>query len=185
LTAGYWANIGYLQIKPKLRVLILGSYENSAKKRLEGLKDFLLTKNYLQTALVKDFKQPIRKNNESKKLFNLRKSEYWLPEADVPIFVFFQGVDNSGVSIELKHLIDIYSDMAWRSIVAINDKPSEKPVSSLIGGIVERWKREIQPVYFENDSILLSGVRGALTNLLENLYFSVIRRSPSLWETSR
>lgn len=185
MPAGYWTNTGYLQIKPKLRVLILGSYESSAIKRLESLKDFLLTKKYLQTALIKDFNQPARKNGESKKAFNLRKSEYWLPEADVPIFVFFQGADNSGVSIELKHLIDVYYDMVWRSIVATNNKPSEHPVSSLIGGIIDRWSTEIQHVPFENDNILLSDVKGALKNLLEKLYFSVIYRPPSLWETSK
>ena len=77
---GDWTSTGYLQIKPKLRILILGSYESSAIKRLENLKDFLITKNYLDTSLVKDFNQPLIKNGESIKAFNLRKSLYWIPD---------------------------------------------------------------------------------------------------------
>jgi hypothetical protein len=185
LSSENWKTAGYLEVKPKLHILLLGSYDKKVMNRLQRLEDFLLSKNYLNTALVCDFDHPKRNIDESKKLYNLRKSEYWLPEADIPVFVFFQGVDNSGVSIELKHMIDTYPDMSWRSIVAINDKPSEKPVSSLVGGITVRWKRQIQTIFFKNDDVLKTNVKGALTNILEPLYFQVIGRCPSLWETSK
>lgn len=173
-----------MQVKPKLRVLILGSYDDSALRRLEMLKDFLLTKGYLQTCLLKEFRHPTKYSDESQSAYNLRKSEYWIPKADVPTFVFFPDVDNTGVGYELKHLCDNYYDMAWRSIVGINIKPTSK-ISSLIDGLIQRWSKEIQQIFFNTDNQLQEGVRGALTNLLERLYFRVIYRQKGEWEISK
>lgn len=179
-----WVTPQYLQAKPRLRVLILGSYDDSALKRLEMLKDFLLTKRYLQICLVKDFNHPKRYSRETQSAYNLRKSEYWIPKADAPIFVFFPDVDNTGVGYELKHLIDNHYDMAWRSIVGISIKPALR-ISSLITGLIQRWSEDIQQVFFNTNNQLQDEVRGALTNLLERLYFSVINRQKGEWEFSK
>jgi hypothetical protein len=179
-----WLPLRYLQVKPKIRILILGSYENSALKRLEMLKKFLLTKGYMQTCLVKEFKHPVKHYNEPQPAYNLRKSEYWIPKADIPIFVFFPYVDNTGVGYELKHLCDNHYDMVWRSIVGTSIKPASK-ISSLICGLILRWSEEIQQVFFNTDNELQEGVRGALTNLLEKLYFHIIDRQVGEWEISK
>jgi len=184
LFASRWVAPEYLQVKPKLRILILGSYDSSALKKLEMLRDFLLTKGYLQTSLVKEFKFPKKYPKESQPAYNLRKSEYWIPKADAPIFVFLPNVDNTGPAYELKHLCDKDFDMAWRSIVGISIKPAPK-ISSLIHGLIQRWSEEIQQVFFNNDSELQKGVRGALTNLLEKLYFPAVDRPKGEWENSK
>lgn len=182
--ASRWVVPQYLRVKPKLRVLILGSYEDSALKKLEMLRDFLLTKGYIQTSLVKEFKFPKKYPGESQSAYNLRKSEYWIPKADAPIFVFFPNVDNTGPAYELKHLCDNHFDMAWRSIVGISIKPASK-ISSLIHGLIQRWSGEIQQVFFNTDNELQEGVRGALTNLLEKLYLLAISRQKGEWENSK
>jgi hypothetical protein len=181
LSASGWLVPEFLRVKPKLRVLILGSYATSSLKRLGMLKDFLLRNGYLQTHLIKDFKNPPKHSKESQSAYNLRKSEYWIPKADVPIFVFLPNVDNTGV--ELKHLCDNCYDMTWRSILGISIKPYPK-ISSLINGLIERWSESTQQVFFTTNKELQEGVRGALTNLLERLYFLAILRQRGAWESS-
>jgi len=178
-----WSEPEYLKIKPKLRVLILGSYELSSLERLRTLKGFLMLNGYLQTHLVKDFDYPTRSSGESQASYNLRKSEHWIPLADVAVFVFLPNVDNTGVGYELKHLIDNHYDMTWRSVVGIS-RPAPK-ISSLLGGLIERWSDSIQQVFFSTDTQLAEGVRGALTSLLGRLYFVVINRQPGEWEMSK
>jgi len=164
-----------------LHILVLGSYRNPALRRLENLKDYLLAKGYAQTKLVKDFKFPEQSPSESQSSYNLRKSEYWIPKSDALIFVFFPRVDNTGPGYELKHLCDYHFDMAWRSIVGIG-KPTLK-ISSLIYGLIDRWSNEFQQIFFETDSELQEDVKGALTNLLERLYFPAFSRQKDEWET--
>jgi hypothetical protein len=69
--------------------------------------------------------------------------------------------------------------MAWRCIAGISWTAA---ISSLIYGLVDRWSREIQQVFFKTDTELQDGVRGALTNLLERLYFPAINRQKNEWE---
>ena len=176
----HWVAPQYLQVKPFLRVLILGSYNDAAIQKLEMLEDYLQTKGYAQTRIVKEFRFPPKNPLESQSAYNLRKSEYWVPKADVLIFVFLPNVDNTGPAYELKHLCDNHFDMAWRSIVGISEPTPA--ISSLIYGLIDRWSGEIQQVFFSTDSKLHEGTRGALTNLLERLYFSAINRQKSEWE---
>jgi hypothetical protein len=178
-----WVAPEYLHVKPKLRVLILGSYTASSLKRLEKLKKFLLENGYLQTRLIKDFEKPTKNRNESQSAFNLRKSEYWIPRADVPIFVFLPRVKNDGVGFELQYLCHNFSDMTWRSILGISRTSSLK-ISSLISGLIERWSDTIQQVFFTTNRQLQNEVRGALTNLLERLYQQAINREEGEWEIS-
>ena len=180
LSSNRWVAPQYLQAKPILRVLILGSYSSCALKTLEMLRDYLLAKGYAQTRLVKEFGFPKKNPGESKSAYNLRKSEYWIPKADAVVVVFCSSVDNTGPAYELKHLCDIHYDMTWRCIVGLSEPTPA--ISSLIYGLVDRWSREIQQVFFKTDAELQSGVRGALTNLLERLHFATINRQRNEWE---
>ena len=157
----------------------MGSYSNCALKTLEMLRAYLLAKGYAQTRLVKEFGFPKKNSGESRSAYNLRKSEYWIPKADALVFVFCSNADNTGPAYELKHLCDIHYDMAWRCIAGISWTAA---ISSLIYGLVDRWSREIQQVFFKTDTELQDGVRGALTNLLERLYFPAINRQKNEWE---
>jgi hypothetical protein len=176
-----WGQPLYLTAKPRLRVLILGSYAESVCKHLEELRDFLKSNGYVLSYLVKDFGFPEKQPNELDSKYNLRKSEYWIPKSDVPIFVFMPNVDNTGVGYELTYLLNNHIDMAWRSVVGISQSPALN-ISSLLDGLIQRWSRSVQLVYFEDYRQLQIGSRGALTNLLERLYYSVIRRQSSEWE---
>ena len=147
------------------------------------LKDFLLENGYSQTRLVKNFYWPTKNQNESQSAFNLRKSEYWIPKADVPIFVFLPRVNNDGVGLELQYLCHNFYDMTWRSILGVSRTPSLK-ISSLISGLIERWSGTTQQVFFTMNKQLQTGVRGALTNLLERLYYRAINREEGEWEFS-
>jgi hypothetical protein len=181
LSSSAWEQPFYLRAKPKLHVLILGCYKSSAVKHLERLRDFLRENEYLIACLVKDFNYPRKLPTESDPSYNLRKSEHWIPESDIPIFVFLSKVDNTGVGYELKHLLDNFSDMAWRSIVCIDTSLGLK-ISSLLKGLIQRWSPSIQIIYFADDMELQSGSRGALTNLLERLLQRVIERKDGKWE---
>lgn len=155
-----WVSPEYLAVKPKLRILILGSYSSDAIIHLEKLKSFLRKNEYSLTCLAKDFDFPKKNPAESSDEHNLRKSEYWIPKSDIPLFVFLPNIDNGGVGYELKHLCDKHSDMAWRSIVCISTSPTLR-LSSLFQGLVKRWSRSTQLVYFKNDKRLQTGSRGA------------------------
>jgi hypothetical protein len=89
--------------KKKLRILLLGAYRpQNAQKRLIQLRDCMVGKGFESTRLAVDFddKEHCKDFDEyfTKKSRKLIKN--W---ADVPIFVFFQNADNSGVAIELAY----------------------------------------------------------------------------------
>jgi hypothetical protein len=172
---------GYLQAKPMLRILILGSYDKTAEEELYRIKKFLIGKGYVQTRLVEDFKNPLKEDNEIQSDYNLRKTEHWLPEADVGIFVFFPLVNNDGVELEFKHVNDFYLDMIWRSIIGWSQNPRPK-VSSLMNGLVNRWNEIANIVFFENIADLNQEIYGVLIGILEKLYFRVIFRGKGEWE---
>ena len=51
--------------------------------------------------------------------YNLRKSKYWMRRADILVFVFFPGVDNASVGIELQYAVDNVPGSTWRTILAL------------------------------------------------------------------
>jgi len=181
MSTGKWTAPEYLRAKPKIRILVLGSYDDSAVTNLEGIKEFLIAKGYGNTRLVRDFRNPLRGESEPTSDYNLRKSEYWLPMADIAVFVFLPNVDNDGVEYELKHTVDIYSDMMWRSIIAWSSNPPPK-VTSLIEGLVNRWQESTNLVFFGTFEKLCDEIFGVLTGILERMYYNVISRSDGEWE---
>jgi len=111
MSAVDWTAPEYLKAKPKMRILILGSYECSVKTDLRRIKNFLIDKGYNQTRLIEDFTNPVIGPTEEMATYNKRKSEYWLPKADVAIFIFLEKVNNDGVEYEFKHVDAHHSDM--------------------------------------------------------------------------
>jgi hypothetical protein len=176
-----WTAPEYLKAKPKIRLLLLGSYEVSAEADLQRVKDFLIAKGYSQTHLVADFTNPPRNEREENPDYNLRKSESWLPRADIAIFVFLKNVNNDGVGYELTHVIDNYPDMMWRSIIGWSTNPRPN-VSSLIEGLVNRWKKSTNVVFFGTLDKLCEEILGVLTGMLERLYYRVKSRTEGEWE---
>ena len=165
-------------------MLILGSYEDSALQKLEELRNFLIGKEYYQTCLVFDFQVPEKDESESPADYALRKSEYWLSRADVPVFIFLPEVDNTGVGYEFQHVVNNHPDMMWRSIVAISKKPRAN-ISRLLTGVVHRWSQQLNQVHFGNQKELCEEVRGTLTSLLGPLFRIVEKRGLEEWEMTR
>ena len=85
---GLWSPPEHLAAKPKIRVLILGSYEGEAFDKLERLRNYLIGKGYHQTCIVYDFEEPEQNDSETAEAFALRKSEYWISRADDPVWGF-------------------------------------------------------------------------------------------------
>jgi hypothetical protein len=172
----------YLKAKPKIRILLLGSYHTPASTELDKVKNYLSQLGYSQTHLVRDFTNPRRDETETEKDYNLHKSEYWLPKADVPVFIFLPNVDNDGVEYELQHTINIYPDMIWRSIIGWSTNPPPK-LTSLTEGLVNRWKNTANMVYFGTIKKLCEEVFGTLTgNILIKMYYRVFNREDGEWE---
>lgn len=177
-----WSNIDSLNAKPKIRILILGSYDTSALPILRSIKDFIIGKGYVNTKLVMDFNNPTRRANETDAEYNLKRTEFWLPKADVALFVFLKSEFNSsGVGFELQHIIDHHPDMMWRSIVAWSQNPRPN-VTTLVEGLVDRWKKSTNVIFFGSVNRLCDEIFGTLTSILGLFKNTVKTRGNEEWE---
>ncbi|RLI46228.1 hypothetical protein DRO64_01280 [Candidatus Bathyarchaeota archaeon] len=169
----------YLSILPKLRVLLLGSYHTElGLPRLEALKNYLIQNGLNSCRIAKDFKSPIRMLGEPEDQYNLRKSKYWMRHADILVFVFFPGVDNASVGIELQYAVDNVPGSTWRTILAYYENPP-----SLISGLGKDIE-EFSVVNFSKEKELHEQIYGCIISLLHRFYDIVSNRSVGEWEYS-
>jgi hypothetical protein len=130
--------------------------------------------------MVCDFSTPPRHENETNGDYNLRKSEYWLDRADVYLFIFL-GHTDSGVMYELTFGLKIPGG-ASRSIVAY---ARGKNVTSLLQGLVNRYRREISEISFDDPDSIGRQVAGYIAEMSSRLYAAGIKyRAIGEWETS-
>lgn len=173
-----WATpLEYLSILPKIRVLLLGSFD--PKVKLESIRDGLIQNGITNCRTTKDFSLPLKTRGEPQHLHDLRKSEYWLRRADVFVFVFFKGVDNASVGIELEKNLSQMPGNAWRTILAY-----EETAPSLVQGLGIRFSPDISVVPFSNDVELREQVKGNIIRMLERFYSTVLIRPSGEWENS-
>jgi hypothetical protein len=89
--------------RQELHILILGAYRpESAKKRLEKLRNRLIERGYSNTYIVADYPD----NNKSGEDWNIyweRKSNKLMLHSDLNLFVFFANCSNEGITDELAH----------------------------------------------------------------------------------
>jgi hypothetical protein len=169
----------YLAVFPKVRLLVLGSY---APEKLDTVKDIshqLIQNEGLSNArLVSDFATPEMRNMESEGAYNLRKSEFWIPNADVLLFVFL-GQD-AGVMHELDFALTTVQ-LAARSIVAY-DRTAH--VTSLLQGLIDRYTREVSEIPFDGGSLgnLCQQVAGNVAQIIPKIYWEILLRPPGGWE---
>jgi hypothetical protein len=157
----------------------MGSYAKSFIQRLELLKNGLLQDGLTNCHMTKDFSTPLKMSNESEKLYNLRKSEYWIRQADVLFFIFFSGTDNASVALELSTTLNQNPGNAWRTILAY-----QEDVPSLIAGIGMRFQPEMSLIPFSDDLDLQKQATGNVVRLLSRLYPMVLTRPDGEWECS-
>jgi hypothetical protein len=154
----------YLRILPNIRIIILGSYRNGCMCRLKNVRNGLIESGFQNTRLAIDFKIPLQMQDELTPSYNLRKSEYWLLNSHIQIFIFFPKTDNANIGIELKtHLT--YPGNAWSTIIASYDNPP-----SLVPGLGLRFQPELTMFNFSDDSDIISQSKGQIINLLSRLY---------------
>ena len=169
----------YLSILPRIRVLLMGSFHPNFLPRLESIKKGLIQSGIANCRITRDFDFPDRLPDEPEDSYNLRKSEYWIRRADVFIFVFFDGVDNSSVAIELNTTLSTMPGNAWRTILAYQEN-----VPSLVSGLGIRFQPEISVIAFSSDLELQQQIVGNIIRLLERFYLSVYNRPDGEWEYS-
>nr|QNO48563.1 hypothetical protein JAJEHNPH_00023 [Methanosarcinales archaeon ANME-2c ERB4]QNO48930.1 hypothetical protein OEPDFBKK_00005 [Methanosarcinales archaeon ANME-2c ERB4] len=89
--------------RQELHIRILGAYRpESAKKRLENLRNRLIERGYGNTYIVADYPD----NNKSSEDWNIyweRKSNELMLHSDLNLFVFFANCSNEGITDELAH----------------------------------------------------------------------------------
>lgn len=120
-----------------LKILILGSYRPiGMAKRLEIIRDCLRKRGLSNTYLVKDLgDKPIFDEDEDIHWTN--KSNHWMKNFDLSLFVFFADCDNSGVTDELSYFIYKIEE-TFRCIILYED--NIKQISSRIRAKIKTVK---------------------------------------------
>jgi len=163
---------------PIIRVLILGSYRQQYKSRLESIRDELIERGIHNTRLVSDFMVPTQETGEPNQVYNLRKSEYWIDRADILIFIFFDGTDNASVGVEITTTL-INPSNAWRINLAYTES-----TSSLVVGLGIRHQPDVSLIHYSDDADIVKQSKGNIIRLLGRFYRSLYQRHIGEWENS-
>lgn len=157
-------------VKPKLRIVVFGPYKpDNAFTRLANFRDFLRDNGYSNTNLVADLNVPHKQSNQSFEEYLVFKCQYWLENADVVLFTLFRNARLEGVATEFTHLIDFLKGRMWRAIVLYE----QNDLSSMIGGRLNLFQREIQQTDFDGDQDLYDKSLGLLINYPKKLFFEL------------
>lgn len=164
---------GYDAKKPRLRVLILGSYtahvpNAECEKRLVSLRHYLQSVGYANAKLALDFSdEPKYDENLSvhSELKSKEKIESW---AHGLIFVFLKDCNNDGVSSELTFVDDNLPNL-FHSVVVLEEKGTH--VSSMINGPIARHEIEVNE--FESDEDLKAFAQTACTKILRRNFTQI------------
>lgn len=110
---------GMLLDKERLRVLILGPYEEPGLSRLKLLKTELIARGYIHTKIVLDLKTPpkIKSMNLSHSEEIYEKSIHYVKQSDVALFVFFKDLNHDSVHTELMKAIDKYQKACCSTVL--------------------------------------------------------------------
>lgn len=169
----------YLYILDSVRVLILGPYYKGRARRLKAIRSSLIDKGVRNCRLVLDFNTPPKVEGE--KTYDLRKSEYWINQADLLLFIFLDGKYESGVAMELKHATDTKRE--YDTIVAYPEKKAAH-ISSLIGQYVSRYDPAITQIKSNTRREIVDKTLGVIVSKLETIYTKVSHRAAGEWELS-
>ncbi|GEM_PF-6174616 len=160
----------------KVLITIFGAYEEPYHTRLIKLRDFL-QKEYEKTNLVEDYTFPAREQQLTNAQNDKIKSQYWITNSDILIWVFFKDADNTGVGNEFGELPFLGVDRLWRSIVFLEADDIENPIiSSMIKATLDTYKTiQAYPFLINDDAKLQSQSLGILPSytlqLLQDLQY--------------
>ena len=152
----------YLDCLPNVRLLVLGPYKNGGARRLKKIRHLLFERNLKNSRLVLDFDTPVKTITE--RSYDLRKSEYWINQADLILLLFFSTLDSGGVTMELEYCIK--TNRESHCIVAYKESQSSS-ISGMIKQKVKRYNRTITEIWFQKNSDLRTRFLGTVTGVLE------------------
>jgi hypothetical protein len=164
----------FLEGKQKLRVLILGAYRpEMAERRLERLRECLISKGFKSTRLAKDFSDVKKDSQDLDEHFTLKSRKLVEDWADVPVFVFFKKAsflrraDNQGVASEITYTC-LKVDKKQSCCAAFFEGKLED-FSSQVKGSVKIVKISYET--FRNDNDLCEMVAGHCLKTLDRLFY--------------
>ncbi|MCH7560000.1 MAG: hypothetical protein IIC67_01290 [Thaumarchaeota archaeon] len=150
--------------KKNLKVVIFGPYKEGGFKRLEQLKEHLISRGYTQSNLVEALSDPPGSSRLSEHEFELAKSEYWITLADVSLYVFYKDLRRGSVSIEIKELADHAIHRVPCTSFFIE---SGEPWESLEWGLLDRMKKDYARFDTDDDLFALAE-KACLHHLVED-----------------
>jgi hypothetical protein len=170
-------NINILEFKDKLIITLFCSYDSTALTRIDRLKSCMVQKGYSRCKKVSDYSYPIKRVNEDMDQYFLRKSINWLEQSDACVFVFFAGVNNEGVTFELKHACDCLQNRLETSLVAI-ESSSSRISTSLIRGTITNlvMQQKLNRRFFKTEDQLCRFCSSAAISFVKTRIFYLIDR---------
>lgn len=167
-----------LEVKDRLRVVILGPYRPSvAKKKLIWLRNQLIRNGYSKAALVEDLDYRPRKSDEDPDMYFTEKSNYYIEHySDVLFFVFLCNGDLSGLTRELSYVCYRVPDRIKKCVVFFQQRCYEK-ISTQIRGIVKGFLKMSQR-FFKDRQALLDDASASCFEYLFTLYNEIMTRGP-------
>ena len=169
----------FLTILPLIRLLILGPYRGGGASRLKMVRNGLIDSGISNCRLVLDFSGPPPTPGE--RAYDLRKSKYWIDQADLLLFVFLGGKYEGGIALELRHALDTHRE--YHSAVSYLQANAD-PVSSLIREQVQVYSEAITQIGFQTYQQLVRKAGGFVASKLEVVYYTAYRRPAGEWENS-
>ncbi|MGI0080240.1 MAG: hypothetical protein ACRECH_11500 [Nitrososphaerales archaeon] len=159
-------------------MLVLGPYKDGGYQILSSIRNGLIANDISNSRIVTDFETP-SKDSFDPSTYELSRSEYWIDNSDLLLFVFIAGLDGAGVAVELNYAIE--SDLMHRSIVAYNETEGYK-LSLLIKGKVKRYSSLVTEIKYDTQDEVVRKAKGAVVSKLEILYEHLRRRASGEWE---
>jgi hypothetical protein len=159
------------QVKRKLRMLVLGPYDEKVKSRLENLKTRLINEGYELTRLVSDFMDdPLILKQKGKDVYYTEKSwKYILHWSDLNIFVLFRDIDNDGVVSEFV----IYCTNDCQALGKLIHE-SGKRLSTQVKGPAMR--KGVPIASFTNEDELFKESRAVGIDYVDKYYYFLLNR---------
>lgn len=155
---------GISREKAELRVVIFGPYKEGGYKRLVELRKKLREYGYSMTDIVDELSDPPNSSGLEKSVFDTVKSEYWISQCDVAIFVFFKDISHGSVTIELKELVDKHPDRIKCASFFLEDGGL---LETLEKGTIRKHKKDIG-IFETDEDLYVFAEKACLHHLIED-----------------
>lgn len=164
------------KLRERLRVLILGSYDDDKIKFLTGLRDRLVGMGFENCKLVDDFGADSGMSSEP-----YGKSSHWISRADVCILVFFEKGYNEGLMLELSFISEV--GLLRKCVLTYQKSLLEgRKVTSLFPGYIFEHSNKVHVIGYDDMDKLVEQVSGQLYNSIHTIAIELESRKREDWE---